>query len=286
MNTKDVLTVVLDGLVASSIEVVDLTGSKVRCYDDGDIAEISAAMQGNTSMTRLDLSLNSMSDEGAGVLSEALKGFTGPLRDLEVDSNKITAVGLMKLLNSLPSSLRRLDVSGNNLASDGIGMAITAALKGTALQSLIIRDVGLSNEDLIAFCEWISDPSCALTSLELSGNEFTDDVIDSLRRSLELNSTLRNLNVSNCRFFDIAPLISEKFLSNTGLSTFVASTNGKRFMTPELEQALKNNKRLYAPDSSSPLLQLKAEHTLALRLQRVEYERRIAALEKELAAKS
>ena len=285
MNTKDRLSQVLDGITASTIEVVDLTGSKVRCYDDSDVADLVAALSTNTSVTRLDLSLNAITDEGVSLIGDFLAHHQGPLRELALDSNKFSSAGLLRLVDHLPPSISRLDVSGNKLAAEGVGVLLVRALRRSQVQTLAVRDVGLTNEDINPFCEWISDPNCMLKSLEISGNEFSDDILDGLRRSLEFNTSLRHFNISNCRIFDMRPLLSERLLLNTGLSSFLASSAGKRFTTPELEQTLKENKQLYNPQLLSPMSQLKAIHTLELRNQRILYERRIAALEQQLAAK-
>ncbi|CAF0846053.1 unnamed protein product [Didymodactylos carnosus] len=91
----------------------------------------------STATTTLDISNNSISDEGAKAIAEDLKT-NQTLTTLYIDGNNISSVGAKAIADALKTNqtLRILYIGGNNISGEGaIAKAIAEALRNNKTQS-------------------------------------------------------------------------------------------------------------------------------------------------------
>ncbi|XP_022804753.1 NLR family CARD domain-containing protein 3-like [Stylophora pistillata] len=102
----------------------------------------------NTSMTKLDLSLNKICDDGAAALADCLKEKKS-LTDLSLSSNEIGDAGAAALAKCLKENkcLRTLDLDENNISEAGAAALAECVKENSSLEKLylngnILREAG------------------------------------------------------------------------------------------------------------------------------------------------
>ena len=124
-------------------------------------------------LQRLDLSNNTLSDDGAVTISDGLKS-NNTLLKLNISYNNITSKGTKNITKSIQvnTTLKNLDLSHNVLSDDG-ATVISGFLK--------------CNNSLL--------------ELNISHNGITDKGTKEIAEAIEINSTLQNIDISRNHIF-------------------------------------------------------------------------------------
>ena len=147
-----------------------------------------------TKLEYLDLSQNSINDEGGTSLALALNTNTH-LKALLLAETKITkqTCNFLGTALAVNETLERLHVGDNKIENDGcIGLA--EALKiNTSLKSLNLYGCKIGSVGIMAMARAMEDNS-ALVQLNLSGNECTGDRCrEAMKRMIKNNMKLKHL---------------------------------------------------------------------------------------------
>ena len=129
--------------------------SKNNITDEG--AKIFAeAIQVNTILQELDICKNEITDEGAKVFAEAIQINT-TLQSLNISQNKITDEGAKKLAEAIVinKTLQELNISKNWISKEGVMRIVEACTKNRILHKLVCTHSNLSKSGLAAINEYI-----------------------------------------------------------------------------------------------------------------------------------
>uniref|UniRef100_A0A3Q3WZF4 Uncharacterized protein n=1 Tax=Mola mola TaxID=94237 RepID=A0A3Q3WZF4_MOLML len=122
---------------------------RVQRLDDRDVLVLSTCLRGDT---RLDVSYNNITDEGAGHLAELLQDGS-VLRSLDLTFNDIQTGGARALAKSLQGNgtVRALRLSGNKIG-DGGAMHLASMLQvNPTLRELEVASCDLGSRSVTAF---------------------------------------------------------------------------------------------------------------------------------------
>ena len=151
-------------------------------------------------LTELDLSVNSVTDQGVLHLSDALKELNCKLTKLNLANNSLTDQGVSHLCDVLAvennyCQLFNLDLTYNKVTDQGVLHLCDALKAGNCklaklnLSNNIITDQGVSQ-----LCNALKDVKCKLTELNLSNNKITDQGVSQLCVALkDVNCKLTSL---------------------------------------------------------------------------------------------
>ncbi|XP_067029168.1 protein NLRC3-like isoform X2 [Acropora muricata] len=191
--------------------------------DDANAAELAGQVKENST---LQLSGNSIGNEGAGALAKGLKE-NSTLTSLNLRYNQIGYVGADALAKALEenSTLTSLDLSQNQIGDVGAD-ALAKGLKENSTLTLLdlsgnkIRDLGAD-----ALAKGLKENS-TLTSLDLSENQIGDVGADALAKGLKENSTLTSLTLNLNQIGDIgADALAEGLKKNSTLTSLNLNHN-------------------------------------------------------------
>lgn len=288
-------------VVAPPARSIAIVGGRSRFVDDDDVDQIVDSWldpdKDPSDVKNIDLSLNKISSKGFLSLVRAIGQRPGQLRDLDVDSNNLTDEALKAIerhiINNPAVQIERLDLSTNKFTDLGV-VEFFAALKARvstgadsklALQTLLLRQCDLSNTALRAICDFLKEPACPLTSLHISGNDFTElDGIKWIAEVIATNTSLVDFNISNsfdyvARWDPIVDALTEK---NTSLRQFNIAVMGKK---PEAlapcDEVLKRN-RIRALSQQSEIDFLKKQHAKEVDNLKAAHSRREQELESRI----
>jgi len=152
---------------------------------------ISDAIQDHVSLQILTVTETNMGTEGATSILQSIKNSN--VKQLNLVYNKIGS----KTIFTFPSGLLELDISNNNLGSDGVKKIAEYLTKNQTLKKLSVSaDLGIGLDGNIALGEAIKLNN-TLESLDLS---YTNASVENINAFLELvasNSTFKEVNFSN-----------------------------------------------------------------------------------------
>ena len=162
----------------------------------------------NTNIQKLDMSYNSISDDGAAAISDCLKKNVS-LQELNLASNNITNEGVKKISEAITmtATLQKLNLNNNNISDDGVE-AVSKSLKlNKSLQELNLRR-GLGEFAVITDkgAKSISEAiqaNTALQKLDLSGHKISDDGVAAISDCLKINVSLQELNLASNNITDV-----------------------------------------------------------------------------------
>ena len=193
---------------------------------EAHVVVLAEALKGNTNLTKLDLSNNYISDQGAAGLAEALKQNTGLAR-LDLASNKIYDDGAAVLAEALKqnTSLTRLYLANNMIRGHGTAR-LAEALKGnTNLRRLNLSKNQISDQDAAGLAEALKQNG-SLTRLDLAGNTIHDDGAAGLAEALKHNTSLTQLDLGDNSISDQgAAGLAEALKQSTSLTRLHLSEN-------------------------------------------------------------
>ena len=180
--------------------VIDTNHSSVsfaqKCISDVDAHIVAEVLYSNETVTKLDLSQNRISKNGAISISKCIK-HNKTLKELDVSKNKISNIGLKKIAVAMQANqtLQKFNFSYSNLSDNGT-IAISECLKhNNTLQELKISRNKLSINGIISISNTLQTHS-TLQALDISYNNISDDGAVAICQCLKNNNTLQQLNMS------------------------------------------------------------------------------------------
>ncbi|KAI2507746.1 hypothetical protein MHU86_6642 [Fragilaria crotonensis] len=147
----------------------------------------------------LDLRHNDIGDEGARILSAAMKQKECAWKSLILGNCMIGDNGARHLSKGLRlRGFQELDLRGNEIGDRGVFALSRALSLGIDLERLDLRDnqIGDEGADALAVAISYTHTCYTLKDLNLSGNHIGDIGAERLAKALKLNSTLKGLNLS------------------------------------------------------------------------------------------
>ena len=203
-----------DDCVECSSQVVNLSNKDIN--DDAVYLVIFFGLDNNTTLQKIDMSFNNISDDGTIALSECLMN-NHTLKELKLSQNCINQWGMSNLSKSIKNDmpLGYVDLSGN------------------------------SSSPWNVYCTVIRH--CCVNSLTLFGDkgmeEYVTDMTDSLQRNSVLESlTLCKIGRSGIQLIE-SILVDNITLKELNLS-WGSNANGTVLMKRQLKPVLHNNKEV------------------------------------------
>ena len=193
---------------------------------EGSFSTLFLALRVNTFLTSLDLSRNSIADEGANSLSQALRVNTS-LTSLNLFSNSICAKGANSLSQALKvtTSLTSLDLGWNSIGDEGANSLSQALTVNTSLTSVDLSKNSIGTEGTNSLSQALR-VNTSLTSLNLSGNSIGHEGANFLSQALRLNTSLTSLSLRGNPIGDEgANSLSEVLRVNASLTSLDLSHN-------------------------------------------------------------
>ena len=156
---------------------------------------ISEIVRTNKTLQKLDLSNNKLSDDGTITISDGLKNNT-TLLELNISHNNITNKAIKNITEFIQvnTTLKKLDLSYNILSDDGATL-ISSCLKCNNLLELNISHNNITNKAIKNITEFIQ-VNTTLKKLDLSYNILSDDGATLISSCLKCNNLLE-LNISH-----------------------------------------------------------------------------------------
>jgi hypothetical protein len=148
-------------------------------------------------VTTISLIYNTIGDEGAKAIAEALKSGVAVVTDLYLGLNRIGDIGAKAILEALKVNavVTTLFLSENNIGYEG-AIAIAEALKVNAvLTELSLWDNNIGVDGAIAIAEALK-VNAVVTDLHLDGNHIGDNGAKAIAEALKVNAVLTNLGLS------------------------------------------------------------------------------------------
>ena len=196
------------------------------CKHNIDVVMIVNAIRINTALVKLDISGNTLSDEGAAAISECLK-VNNILKELNISKNEITSEGatIIAEVLQLNTALVKLDISCNMLSDKGALSIIDCLKINYILQELNISQNGITSNAAMGIAKAIR-LNTTLRKLDISCNKLLDEGIAAISDCLKINNVLSELNISNNEITNVgATIIAETLQSNASLSNLNISNN-------------------------------------------------------------
>ena len=181
------------------------TGTTLECLSisfekstsDAAAAHLAKALYHNSSLLKLDLTLSSISKNGAISLAEALC-YNTTLQKLDLSSNCFGDEGVVSLAKALHhnKTLQELNLSHNKIHNNGAEALAKALRRNTTLQELHLSDNKIDNNGAAALAEALC-LNTTLQKLYLNWNHIHHDGARSLAEALQHNSTLNLLDLTS-----------------------------------------------------------------------------------------
>jgi ankyrin repeat protein len=156
----------------SVLRVLDLSCIKLT---DAGMVNLCTGLKGLKSLTHLSLSGNDLSGPGAVELSKVFKnhGNSFPLRILDLSQNSITDDGIEALASSLVGhkTLEELILNSNLIGDLGCESLIEMIQSSKTLRKLELNDNTLQNDGVIRICKCMKDNMTSLKYISLTRNQ-------------------------------------------------------------------------------------------------------------------
>ena len=156
----------------------------------------------NTNIQKLDMSYNSISDDGAAAISDCLKKNVS-LQELNLAYNNITNEGVKKISEAITmtATLQKLNLNKNSISDDGVE-AVSKSLKiNRSLQELNLQrhqgEFAVITEKGVKSISEAIQANTTLQKLDLSGHRISDDGVAAISDSLKINVSLQELNLQH-----------------------------------------------------------------------------------------
>ena len=158
-----------------------------------------------TSIMSLNLSQNSLKNEGAEYISKYIYGNFGhfKLKKLSISKADISTQGFTRIFSALTynPTLEYLSVSHNSFQR-GLPSTFSPMLRNNyGLKVLKLGNCSISNREAFVFSEGLSS-NRGLTQLDLENNFIEDEGAEKIAKGLRRNSKVKKLNLSGNRIRD------------------------------------------------------------------------------------
>ena len=145
----------------------------------------------------INLSRNSITDEGVKHLAKALTSNNCTLDRLDLANNNITDEGVKHLAEALTNTnckLNSLDLRTNNITDEGVKHLAEALTNNNCkLNRLDLRINNITDEGVKHLAEAFTNSNCILNSLRLSHDYLSDEGLKHFAEALKHNCKLRRL---------------------------------------------------------------------------------------------
>lgn len=175
-----------------TLTTVILTGNLI---DDDLLRMLMTGLIKNNTITYLDLSHNRITNHGARLLSKLL-GENSVLTTLNISDNQIHNEGGRYLARGLREndSLLQLNIRLNRLNDEGCSLLLEGLRDNLSLTDLNIASNAAGNQSSQVLFSILRDPEHNITTLDISGNEFTSEHFELMRISMSNNKSLISLD--------------------------------------------------------------------------------------------
>ena len=211
----------------------DINSGILQSVEDLDLSlnlleksSISECLKINSTLCKLNLSSNKITDEGAKKLAEAIQ-VNVTLQKLNLCGNEIADEGAKGLGEAIQinMTLQKLNISSNRITDEGAKGLSEAIQVNMSLQEINISSNKITDEGAKKLAEAIQ-VNVTLQKLNLSGNEIADEGAKGLGEAIQINMTLQKLNISSNRITDEgAKGLSEAIQVNMSLQEINISSN-------------------------------------------------------------
>lgn len=167
--------------------IVDLSSEKLK---KEQLSQLATALAGNSSVKTLKMGSSYLNDEGLDVIAPALKNTS--IESISLDNSSFTSKNMPILARNLPTSCKRLVLSGSKIGNVGIAYLLKN-MDCPNLQELWLNGIGMSDEGIKALANFIDKNSVKLEELNISGNVFSTDGINYFAEKLRKCGSLRSL---------------------------------------------------------------------------------------------
>ena len=187
----DGIVAISDGLKCNR-KLLDLNISQCQVSIEG-AKVIAEAILVNTTLQKLDISHNNLSDDGVINISECLK--SNRTQDLDLSVNRITNRGAIRIAEAIcvNTTLQRLSISHNNISDDGVIVISDSLKKNNSLKECYLSSNRITDKGAEKIAEAIQI-NTALQKLDVSHNSISDDGV-AIIECLKGNSTLQKVHV-------------------------------------------------------------------------------------------
>ena len=200
-NEFDIADSIASALQTNTTRLRTLNVSVCSISDEG-VESLAIALAVNRSLQELDISRNQIGDNGIAHIATALQTNTTTMTTLNISNCSISDEGAESLARALAvnRSIQELDIRSNEIGDNGIAHIATALQTNTTTMTTLnisncsISDVGA--ESLASFV------NISLQYLNICNNEIGDNGIANIATALQTNTTMRTLNISNCSISD------------------------------------------------------------------------------------
>ncbi|DBA95992.1 hypothetical protein WJX77_007182 [Trebouxia sp. C0004] len=180
---------------------------------DAGVQELVDGVKQNSTLQKLDLENKGISSKGVASIAAAIQGHQS-LQQLVLAHNHLSDEGV-RLLQPALALLRRLDLRGCDIGSQGAQCLATALRETDSLEVLLLDDNPLAEQggSALAAGVWHSQ---SLRELHLCNTGIGDEGVSRLALALPHASQLTHLDVSACNIgdegvSDLADAISDPF---------------------------------------------------------------------------
>ncbi|XP_071823456.1 uncharacterized protein [Apostichopus japonicus] len=174
--------------------------------------ELATALQGNSNsaLVLIDLSNNNLDDRGLKFLCPALANLQNGLVELSLPNTGITAEGVSALGKALsennffPTSLMRLNLSGNILKDGNIELLLNFLAQPNHLTHLDLSECGIALDSIFSA---LFRGCINLTHINVSGNVYSHkkgkdiNVPKAVKQFFATTTNLQSLNIANCKLY-------------------------------------------------------------------------------------
>jgi Ran GTPase-activating protein (RanGAP) involved in mRNA processing and transport len=193
----------------SCLQVLGLSGNGLG---SGPMTHVHDGLRQNTSLRTLDLSSNSLGNDGCALLVQAFEACG--LSYVNLSRNKIGNAGAAVLASALQGDLllQRLNLSENCIAGRGAAVLADALLVNTTLEILDLAQNAIGKTGGVAVGNCLQK-NWALNNLNLSRCEVANEGATAVFSGLRHNSTLSILNLSHNSLTDDCCVSGQAMLS-------------------------------------------------------------------------
>ena len=163
------------------------------------IEKLSRGIRASSTMYMLDLSYNIIGNVGAAILADAVPECASLCRLILADAN-IGDDGFVALAKAA-RMLIELDVTGNDISSDGVVRAVDH-LKTSSVESLNLSSNYIGETGVRSLVGILTSPGTCIRELALSLNYIEDPGAHELARALPEMRTLQTLGIRGCLITD------------------------------------------------------------------------------------